>query len=488
MKKIGLLCFLVLLCALPGSSYRFICNGMLANGDERSDECGICDQERAARWDSPRIEVVVDESRLPKNISKSDWRKVVNNSLDAWANVSGSNLQFIKRNEANLRQFGANDDLHEIFWITDRQEWRRLIGSGEFGTLGATMPRYVCGDFDGKRDIFDADLVLNGMPHINWQMDCKSEDCISPQTTLVHELGHFFGLDHPCLMCSSSIMSARAGFDLTYPVFDDMEGLRALYPDNSIGGFGFPCDSQEECHNNGLCINDGSHRYCSKNCSLDQDCELGAICQARDGKKVCAFVDDEAAGGRSEGDGCMNKPCSDPLVCAGASDYNYFCFMPCGNQNDCKANQTCVQLDVDLSLCVVVKNQGETCDHRELCDDNLYCVFDTLSSGFCRAPCSTTEAPTTGCPDSLVCQIFKEGVEICVPEEHGLNLDDNQDGFGQEKGTGAGNKAGRGKSQGGEAPGCQMANSSAVNHSIWLILLFLGLMKKWRSSLSFGRR
>lgn len=390
-------------------------------------------------------------------------------------------------NDNNPREFGANDRVHEIFWITDRQEWRRLVGSGEFGTLGATLPRYVCDADSGKRSIFDADLVLNGLKPINWQVDCDNEDCVAVQTTLVHELGHLFGLDHPCLMCSTSIMSARAGFDLTHPVFDDMEGLRVLYPDSSTGGMGYPCSSDADCQDSSLCISRSSQKYCSKLCSNDEECELGTICAEQFGKKVCTFLDDETAGGRLEGDSCLRKPCSDPMICAGASDYNFFCFMPCYGQSNCKPHQTCVKLDEDVSLCVAIKKEGTQCDHKELCDDDLYCVFDNLSSGYCRRPCKATNLPESGCPAGEVCQRFFEGIEICVPPEYDLTLDEALDGFTHERGSNPSRIDSAKSQENNKSAGCNTAKNNENNPSIWVILLGLYLIKKWRPSLLFGQ-
>src|SRR5580692_3652229 len=148
----------IMLVAAVSYGYRFICNGVLANGEERTDdsaECGVCDAQHAARWSNPSIEVIVDYSKTPRNISESDWRSIVQKSFAAWENVSGSSLRFVERDDKNPRAFGANDRVHEIFWITDRQEWRKLVGSGEFGTLGATLPRYEC-DGQGSREIYDA--------------------------------------------------------------------------------------------------------------------------------------------------------------------------------------------------------------------------------------------------------------------------------------------------------------------------------------------
>lgn len=478
MKKISVALLFAIISASSGIGYRFICNGLLANGEERADECGLCDDKHAARWKNPNLGVVVDDSPLPQGINKSDWQAVTKESFAAWEKVDGSDLRFFQIPSKNVREFGANESLHEIFWITNKEEWRRLVGSGEFGTLGATLPRYTCGDDAGApREIFDADLVLNGMPHINWQVSCNDEDCISIQTTLVHELGHFFGLDHPCLMCSSSIMSARAGFDLIYPVYDDMEGLRVLYPNSSKGGFGFPCITDSDCSDRNLCINDGPNRYCSSGCKEDDECDLGSICKESGGNKVCAFIDGESAGGRKEGENCTRIPCVEPMVCAGASEPNYFCFMPCQSNATCERGQSCVKLEDDLSICVTIKDKGDLCDHRELCEEHLYCLLDDENSGYCRATCKSTYTASSGCPMGEVCQLIEDGVELCVPPQGNLALGDGSDGFGQEEHEGSFGRVSTEDQEAKVKSGCQSLLPDKSNDISWLALLLLWAMR-----------
>ncbi len=460
--------------ATVGMSYRFVCNGYLANGEERSDDCGVCDDEHAARWQNPNIPVVIGEEPLPANISENDWAQITKNSFAAWENVDGTNLKFVPIDSENVREFGANDDIHEIFWITDRMEWRKLVGNGEFGTLGATLPRYLCeSGTNSDRVIFDADLVLNGLPHINWAVDCDNDDCISVQTTLVHELGHFFGLDHPCLMCSSSIMSARAGFDLVGPVFDDMEGLRVLYPNKiDSGGFGFPCAEDHDCRENFQCMSDGRNRYCSMSCSSDTDCDAGALCRAAGAKKMCRFVDGASAGGRPKGENCMKGPCLEPLVCAGAFEPNFYCFEPCTSKESCGLGEDCVKLEEKLSLCVRIKNTNESCNHRELCEDRLYCVFETENDGFCRAPCAPSDTATTGCGQGERCEIMQNRVEICMPIESQLALNENTDEFGQNGGLGK-NRRGASPQEEEHAEGCSSVNQPSS--WLWFIIALLAL-------------
>lgn len=468
-----------LICMLfsaQGFSYRFICNGLSASGETRQDQCGVCDVEHAPRWADPVISVVVDETRLPKTITKSAWQEAVKNSFAAWESISGSSLRFVQKNETANRDLGANDDTHEIFWITDKEEWRKLVGSGEFGTLGATLPRYICGGpLGSKRQIFDADMALNGLPHINWQTDCNDEDCVSVLSTLIHELGHVFGLDHPCLQCNTSIMSARAGSDLIYPVIDDMEGLRALYPNGEHGGFGTPCKDNDDCSEANFCLRDRFHRYCSQDCDSDSECLLGSVCKKKNSGKVCHLKSSDI-GPKNERENCMHMPCKDPLVCAGATKPNFFCYQPCQTADHCRANQECIHLPGGSSICVTIREIGERCDHRDLCGENLFCLFDKLKSGICRAPCIATATSGTGCPLGEVCEII-EGMEICTPKNDELMLDESLDEF---KGVDEIFPPTRNFSTTITSSGCQGFRDQANNQVLLAFLLFW-LTIRWLS-------
>lgn len=464
------------LCGLSAHGFRFVCNGLLANGEERSDECGICDEERAARWRNPEIPVVVGYETLPKTISSSDWESAVKKSFAAWNDIDGSSLKFVEKSGSLVRAFGANDSIHELFWITDIHEWRKLVGAGEFGTLGATLPRYACGgDLGDKREIFDADLVLNGLGHINWQLECDNEDCISIQTTLVHELGHFFGLDHPCQLCSTSIMSARAGYDLTYPVLDDIAGVRALYPDGSSGNFGDSCTSNLDCGER-VCVNDKVNRYCSNDCEKNTECPNGTACTEIESEQVCAFVDPGSSLGKNAGDSCSKRPCREPMICAGASEESFYCYEPCFADADCKEGDMCIRLDAKDAICVTIRARGEKCNQRDLCDTNLYCIFDTLHSGTCRSPCEPTLNADSGCEDGEVCEHFAEGLEICVPMEDVMGLDDSSDGFGQRNLPGNGSRALPSASANDQkSSGCSQTGTPQSTILITMFLWGLGL-------------
>lgn len=402
---------------LPSAAYRFKCNGLLANGLQQQDNCGTCDDEHAPRWPSEPITVLVGKG-LP-GIGEDLWWELVQQSFKAWTNVPGVKLDIRLIKADGPREFGANDSVHELFVISDTKEWREKTGAEPWSVFGATLPRYNCKAAPGEgsngaqtREIFDADLVVNGTNFINWKLNCQDSNCVDPRVLLVHEIGHFLGLDHPCLSCSSSVMSSRANFKLTYPIFDDMQGLRALYSDQSKGLFGFPCQNNSEC-TQGVCILDKNNKYCTKNCERDSDCHEGALCQNNLDSRVCVFATGEEIVPQKEGQNCSFAPCMEPLVCAGGANDNFYCFKSCENTSSCGPKQACIDIK-DNSICVFVKGLNEMCDAHELCAKNLYRVLEN-GQGYCREPCQAQNLKT--CPKNYTCKKLATGKEVCVPDQ-----------------------------------------------------------------------
>jgi hypothetical protein len=102
-------------------------------------------------------------------------------------------------------------------------------------------------------------------------------------------------------------------------------------------------------------------------------------------------------------------------VCAGASKESFYCFKPCGKNISCKSNQECIKVGKETSICVTIKQLGESCDGHELCNDSLFCLIED-NTGNCRAPCGLVDPNGTGCEPGFNCKVFGLRQEICVPD------------------------------------------------------------------------
>lgn len=459
-------------------AYKFVCNGVLAEGHVRNDSCGECSDEYAARWLNPNVPVVVDFDQVPPYLSKIDWAKIVHYSFDVWNSVEGSDFRFVPLNRSSLRNFGSNETIHEIYWVVDPLEWRMLVGFGEFGTLGATLPKYNCGgDLGQSRVIFDADMILNGVEDLNWQVDCEGkEDCLSIVTTLVHELGHMLGLDHPCMYCEDSVMSARAGNNLTKPTRDDINGLLALYSvrNNTEGTFGDLCVFDNDCAQNFSCIEDKGQRICSNSCHSNSDCETNNECSiAENNNSYCIFPNPMPYLGAALYEECEEKDCMQPLVCAGVKNSNYHCFSPCIiGYEGCSLGSECVALDFETAICVPVSDLGGLCNKTTFCRDDLFCLFNDEENGYCSKSCLTS----ADCGLEQDCVRIENNLSLCISKEKPssimpapLNVDSSISGFNKKN------------ISNGRFFGCSSLTSGHFSQ----ILFIFGLLAFFRTNYSF---
>jgi len=412
-----------LLAALMSShafSYRFVCNGYDANGRILSDQCGVCDENNAARWNPPAITVQTDLSVLPVSLSAKQWISILEDSLKTWNNVPGSGLQMTLAPNSYSRSYGTEITNHSIFWITDAQEWRKKVGGGELNTLGITLAPYWCPDQDRpSREMFDADIALNGTGAFNWQASCpkNSSACSSVKNTLIHELGHVAGLGHPPLNGDQSIMCAIAGSNLEYLKADDHAGILALYPAQN-GHFGSHCKTNTDCVTNLVCTTQEKQNYCSSLCDSNAECPMPFICNSLAEPKTCVVGQKSALIPAASGESCRDKACAQGLVCAG-SENSYFCFSLCSSDEKCEQdNQICKALPGTPGACVTVVGVAEKCGQATLCSEGNLCVKTTPTGpASCRTMCDPLAKQ---CIAGEYCVPFLDS-GICLPQ--GINLE-----------------------------------------------------------------
>jgi hypothetical protein len=480
MKK--LLFSIMLLVASHGDAYKFICNGVDAEGTTEDDHCGTCDDVTGPRWMPAAVSIKVDANTRPSGLSKDAWMAVAIGSMDSWNKVSGANIKIQHVGETVRRNFGSDSSNHELFWVNNKAEWRRKVGGGENGALGVTVSPYNCPNSARKsREIYDADLIMNAVGSFKWSPTCKNwGDCDSIRSTLTHELGHFIGLGHPCTSCSWSIMSAQASFNTEYPVFDDQQALRALYPGTSSGEIGVRCDNDADCGAGLSCVSQADAHYCSKACSDQDKCPDGYACDASTGSAVCRFAIGRLAGAVGLGESCKTQPCEDGLYCAGENNDYLFCYDMCSPTDKCKPTETCVTFEGGGKdgVCLTLSKLGERCDYKSYCAEKLTCVMDG-DSGLCRKECDPKKR--NQCPGGETCHDMGQGNGACLAGHSG--------GGGTSPSNPNTSVPGRVEGDSGTLPSpmtscaCLSASSRGVSNSVWAGLLLFGLL-----GVAFGRR
>lgn len=422
MKRVVVLSAFVLVASLSAHSYRFLCNGVDADGVVEADSCGVCTDDSAARWLPGSVEILADLQTLPKGISKSGWRKTVLSGLDAWNKVPGSNLRLKYTGEATGRNFGSQASKHEIFWVTDKQEWRRKVGSGENGTLGVTMSPYHC-PYPGRsnREIYDADLIMNGVKNFQWQLECQGESKCEPiGATLVHELGHFIGLGHPCVDCGWSVMSAQASSNIEKPTADDQLGLRALYPAERNGQMGSNCISNRDCDRALECISQKETKYCAQSCS-NGSCPEGYSCDETSNGAFCRFSSGRLVQPARLRERCETRPCEDGLACAETFTDKSFCVKECYSKSECPKSEECVLYpDGGGGVCLQMASLNAVCGEFTTCEEKMICVGKSVSQGVCKMECDPKKPKK--CPSGTECTPIGSDLGACLGASENVDL------------------------------------------------------------------
>lgn len=398
------------------------------------------------------------------NISTSADRDEVIRAAQMWTNVACSKVAFGTPSSLPAAQRTATDDgVNKVFWREAGEGWTY----GRY-TLGVTTPKYYSSGPDAN-EIFDADIEFNGQDY-NWSTSATCTDCTDVFSIALHELGHFFGLDHPCGPtqsgddCSSnaerqSIMfAAYAGYPTQRLGSDDTAAACALYPQPAAGSGvqGSPCTATVDCGSGLTCARaaQGDGSICTKTCTTEgaesPQCPSTYSCQRATSGLAC-FPKADSSGSLCKSCGTDND-CGSGGVCVGTQDFSfcsrsctgttgcgssqdYGCYDPssqaaCGAStqgclcvplagecvNNCDASRPCPTGDLcDQGTCKHDPSsgagEGEACGSAQ-CAGGLVCVGSSAADAKCRRTCTPG---TASCGTGFACAQLQDGSGACVP-------------------------------------------------------------------------
>jgi hypothetical protein len=185
---------------------------------------------KVARWPDGRVEYYY------KDISSS-WRNAVEASFDAWANISGVDLNFVSK--GNSSSAGSRDGRNVISFVGD--EWTSLSFRPPSNALAVTLSSFS--PSDGA--IIDADIYFND-DDFDWGIvqDEDDLDLVDVQNIATHEIGHMIGIDHSSMnffetdqeLAEATMFYASGAGETSrrVPKIDDERAVRALYPSSEL--------------------------------------------------------------------------------------------------------------------------------------------------------------------------------------------------------------------------------------------------------------
>jgi hypothetical protein len=280
--------------------------------------------------------------------------EAVRKAFATWQGVSCSYLKFREDPWTDPRAV-AVDGANHIYWTDQATEWP----SDQRTTIALTFTFYRTSD----NIIQDADIIANAVNYQWTTIDGQAGGTrVDTETIMLHEIGHFFGLDHTqdpvaVMFPSNNKLKQR---DLTP---DDVNGICALYgngmpaPSSPMegGAVGAPCQEPDNCASR-LCIQDAqiNRSYCTAPCSVAMpECPAGYQCTRTPEGEFCLppIVTDELCDFCATSDQCSSG------LCLNVPGYNYFqpfCTRACDPTNGVPGQCP------NEYQCVPVYSQGQT--------------------------------------------------------------------------------------------------------------------------------
>jgi Matrixin len=329
----------------------------------------------------------------------------------------------------------GTDHANNVIWLTGAN-WTHLANE-----LALTTTTY----FTSTHEIFDADMEFNN--NVVWSTSI-APGTYDIESVLVHEAGHFLGLNHTSTSASPVMYPfVPQGTAKRVLTTIDEDDVCAVYP-GQAGGQGVPCTAATECLAGKVCegLQGGTAKVCTQDCTGAGTCPSGFTCQPSTAGSAClpqVGVPDQCRFCQSGG-GCSSGLCLRfdtgvtfcSLTCTDSSQCGptYSCQMPegfcvpnamtCVNQcqtaAQCAAGYTCSN-----GTCTPRGETGDDCSVSNFCKPCSVCTREAETSmvAFCRACCQgqgaggfCTACANTACMANSSCQTLQTGASsVCLP-------------------------------------------------------------------------
>lgn len=288
-----------------------------------------------ARWETPISIGVAGET--PAGLTDADVIAAIQSAIWRWMEPSCTAVTYRFRGRESLPA-EEGDGRTTIEFV--RSGW---AARGFEEDAAATAVVVYAADF---RSIVDADVYVNAETY-RWTLSTSMGATRNLESAIVHELGHVFGLLHPCdegRRCEFLPTVMDPLFDDADPTLraDDIAAICTLYPAETCedcsdpdppgcsveycGTLGDPCEAMSAC-DSGVCLGE----FCSASCE-ERPCPRGWHCSA----DFYCYIDDNRApfgGDCSEGAECASGVC---VLIGGVGACSRSCDSSCPSEHMCE--------------------------------------------------------------------------------------------------------------------------------------------------------
>jgi hypothetical protein len=304
----------------------------------------------------------------------------VRNGMEDWTRVSCTSLT-VAYDGTVSRTPRNGDGFSTVSWV--ESGWRY-----DSNAIGVTIPMF-------SRAIVEADMELNGVNY-TWTTAPGRRNVVNAYSIVLHEAGHFYGLDHSSTS-TATMYASYSGGRLSLQT-DDQNGICALYPrtgmpvDCTTTG----CPAGQECQG-GACVTPmGDGLVCSP-CSRSGDCTAGVCLRYPDGIARC-------------GQNCTSSSqCGTNEECYDIEGAGGQCIRFAGESPSCDAEQTGCRTDAECAASDRCNTLTRECEPRptvggELgaeCTSSVECRSGLCFAGVCSQSCDWLN--TRSCPSGWYC-------------------------------------------------------------------------------------